>query len=815
MTTQIFYIIIWLATIEIIGLAALPLTNWLFRALPDRGYAFSKPLGLLLISYTLWLLGSFQIIHNTRVTIILLLLALAAVSWIKFRSLETIHIPRRVIWATEIIFLLAFAYLVVLKMYDPGINHTEKPMDFGFLNATLRSDTFPPHDPWLSGFGISYYYFGYVLIAVLTKLSGVPASISFNLAVSLLFALTMSCAFSIVYNLVKSHKPDAEPVGAQRAASISAPITYGIIGAILVGFIGNIEGLFELLHDRGIGSPAFWNWLDIKDLAQQSMNAGWPQPGSWWWWRASRVIKDVTFGNVAEVIDEFPFFSFMLGDMHPHVMGLPFSLLAIALALNLLLSADENLLYFTPRRFRNPHYILRFALYALALGALGFLNTWDFPIYLFIVGMVYAVRRYKHHGGIDRAFLIDIITWGAGVLILGIILYLPFYIGFRSQAGGLLPNAFTPTRLHQFLVYIGIQFFAVLSLLILLSTRIKGAVKTTLGILPVTILTPIVVLLSALVVVFTTRRELVDRFLQHYPQAPFGNGDLISVLKAVATIRVTNPWTYLLLALLISWSIALLWRIIRLPSTGYRLPSADSFTLILILTASLLFFGPEFVYLRDNFATRMNTIFKFYYQAWTMMGIAAAYAAYRLSRLRGTALRIIWQTAFVVLIAAGLIYPFASTYSKAGGFRGQPTLDGSAFIREQRPDDYAAIQWLRENSQDNDVILEANGDSYRVWHSYVSVHTGLSTLLGWGGHESQWRGNYVEPGKREPVIKTIYTSSNVQEVRALLDEYNIKYIYVGPTEREKFGNLAGKNLARFLEVAFQQGNVTIYRHQLD
>ncbi|GAG40340.1 unnamed protein product, partial [marine sediment metagenome] len=237
----------------------------------------------------------------------------------------------------------------------------------------LRSETFPPHDPWLSGFGISYYYFGYLMMAMLTKLSGVPSPVAFNLGITLLFALTVTGAYALVYNLVEGARAlrlrsgqaqGSRGAGGQggRGAGEQGPFDCAqdrrkgaeeqgklgdsltrylvpLLGPLFVAVLGNLEGVFEVLYSKGLGSAAFWNWLDIKELVSNGRVTGrwFDLGGGWWWWRASRVIHDKDLlGNSMELIDEFPFFSFMLGDMHPHVLALPFVLLALALALNVL-----------------------------------------------------------------------------------------------------------------------------------------------------------------------------------------------------------------------------------------------------------------------------------------------------------------------------------------------------------------------------------------------------------------------------------------------------------------------------------------------
>ncbi|MFQ5886589.1 MAG: DUF2298 domain-containing protein, partial [Anaerolineae bacterium] len=438
------YIFIWWLMVEILGLVALPLAFRLFRALPDRGYALSKPLGILLCSYLFWILVSFGFLANKRSAIVFVILLGAVISWYFYSSnrkegeeiLAFLYRHRRVVLASELLFTAAFGLWALVRAYNPEIMGTEKPMEFAFLNAILRSERFPPHDPWLSGYGISYYYFGYLMMAFLTRLSGLPSEVTFNLGIALLFALTLTGASSLVYNLVYHEKE-------KRSA-----LTFGLLGALLVALIGNLEGILEILHARGIGSASFWKWVDIRNLAAAPVSGQWLPTAHWWWWRASRVVHDVMLGRDMEVIDEFPFFSFLLGDMHPHVLALPFVLLALALALNLFRSQE---------RLDWPEM----GLLGLLAGALGFLNSWDLPTYGFIVVAAYAIGRY-----IQGSSLSGILEFGGKLVIFSLLLYLPFYLGFRSQAGGILPVLFVKTRWHQYLVMFGLFVFVLLPFLI-------------------------------------------------------------------------------------------------------------------------------------------------------------------------------------------------------------------------------------------------------------------------------------------------------------------------------------------------------------
>ncbi|MBM3190001.1 MAG: hypothetical protein FJZ90_14920, partial [Chloroflexi bacterium] len=196
-------VLIWWLILQVIGVLALPITLKLLRFLPDRGCGLCRQVGLLLSGYVFWLLVSLGLLQNTVASIVLVLLIMGSVSvaiWAREGRVMLAHLKaqRRAILAGEILFAVALAGFALFRAYNPEIAATEKPMEFAFINGILRSRTFPPKDPWLSGYAISYYYFGYVIAAMLTCLSGLPSEVTFNLTGISLFALTMTGAFSLV-----------------------------------------------------------------------------------------------------------------------------------------------------------------------------------------------------------------------------------------------------------------------------------------------------------------------------------------------------------------------------------------------------------------------------------------------------------------------------------------------------------------------------------------------------------------------------------------------------------------------------------------
>jgi hypothetical protein len=249
-------------------------------------------------------------------------------------------------------------------------------------------------------------------------------------------------------------------------------------------------------------------------------------------------------------------------------------------------------------------------------------------------------------------------------------------------------------------------------------------------------------------------------------------------------------------------------------------PGTAPFVFLLIITGALLTMGPEFLYLRDNFGFRLNTIFKFYYQAWIVFGVAALYGIGYLWQGSRRVAPVVATTGYGLALAASLLFPYLAVNSRALEYRGPltaetrlpPTLDGLAQVARFNPDEYLAISWLRENVQGTPVILEAIGGQYSGF-GRIAASTGLPTLLGWAGHEYQWRGDTPEPALRDPAVREIYSETDLANVAHLLDDYDVEYVYVGPLERDTYGVPGIEKFAGQLPTVFSQNGVTIYRWQ--
>ena len=787
----------WYILLTLLGLLTFPLGFYLFPALADRGYTFSRALGLLIWGYTFWILASFQLAQNDIGGLLLGLVILGGLSaWAFLQCRAEIaawfRANRQLVITTESLFLLAFGFMAFVRAANPEIVGTEKPMELMFINGIMNSPMFPPRDLWLSGYSISYYYFGYVMASMLAVFNGTPATMAFNLMIALIFGLSAVGAYGILYNLLANWRRanDESPISTSPSSFLSP-----LLAPLFLLIVSNAEGFLEVLHARGLfwrNGANFWTWLDIPELRDLPTQTGaWAPDRFWWWWRASRVIQDYELnGTFREVIDEFPFFSYLLGDLHPHVLAMPFNLLAIAVALNIFFGGWRGRMdmFFGELRINK----VGFFTIALVLGGLAFLNTWDILIGGALIVFSYGFTQIREAGW-SWERLAEILLLGFAAVITAFLMYLPFYIGFDSQLGGVIPNfMFISRGAHLWVMWVTlfIPLFAWLIYLWRTGTPADWRMSwfTTLGIVIVLFAAMFVVALLAMRI----KPDLVQLILQSQGL------DAGTFIAEGMVRRITNLGGMLTLLALLVPTLAFLFRSEK---------NSSSFVLLMIALGALLILGPEFLYLRDNFGYRINTIFKFYYQAWIVLSIAAAYGIIVLFRnLRGAA-NVAFSALIVLVLMVGLTYPALSVFNKTNGFKPPFGLTLNDFDRVQRenPEEASAITWLR--SAPDGVVAEAVGGAYSSY-ARISIYTGLPTVLGWDNHEGQWRDQSLQ-GTRKEDIQTLYTTNDWPTTQEIIDRYNIRYVFVGNLERSTY-QVNEEKFNRFLKPAFQQGSVTVY-----
>jgi uncharacterized membrane protein len=505
---------------------------------------------------------------------------------------------------------------------------------------------------------------------------------------------------------------------------------------------------------------------------------------------------------------------------------------------------------------------------AFLFGGLAFLNTWDFPIY-FVLLM--AVLWWNHREIPLGKLLLRLALTALGVVIVGVILYIPWYPTFSSQAGGILPNVAFTTRLSHFLIMFGTLF---IPLGVWMGVKLfHGRRRGDAGRLLFLGLGMVGVLLLASLIAVGLAYLILQRdpgLMQQIFEG-LGGTDLPTLVNAMLRRRLTGSWTSLGMGLLIGAGIVILLRKVHLHqerAEPRKEAQTSIFVVLLIAVGAFLVLWLEFFYLRDFFNVRMNTVFKFYFATWIFWSLAAAYASAELlprcwayiasagifivlgpqvlylQEIQSAYARIflpayigawiLWilgiallvyknwppnrswlrtvNVLVVIPVFLGLLYSVQGVLTKTQNFNPsrERTLEGTAYLKERNPEEYEAIQWILANLEPG-VMLEAVGGSYTEYARISSI-TGFPTVLGWEYHEIQWRGDQHQEviGSRKEDVRRIYEARDILETQALIDRYAIDYIYIGHRERQTYPFLSENRLEEFLRPIYRNRTVTIY-----
>lgn len=845
----------WLAATAAMA-AAWPVTRRLFAGLPSGGLAFGRPLGLLACGLSYWLLGllGLPIAGSGWLGAALAIALVAGAAWSLERGAaagaagsrdpapwrEQLRARRSTVLTLEAVFALGLLLFACFRAFKPDIETSggEKWMEMAFLSAVLESPGFPPLDPWLAGHSISYYHLHYLIAGWLTRFAGVGRYLAFNLMIPLTFGMTLAGAAGLGHDLVA--------MGADEGRRAWAWGT-GALTAFLLVLMGNLHVVLEIAHTMGWLPLGLYKWLEIKNLGFEDKwvfcgekdNAAYASGDFWpsrfiWWWRSSRVIADVDAGGgCREIIHEFPFFSFMLGDVHPHVLTLPYLLLALGLALLLLrgafraAEAEAGALWTWP-----------WLVFPVVLGALGFFNTWDLPTFMGLAGLAYLLsalnprRPGQVWGEASRSDLVlaavglagvSLLAWraaaglvgapdgstdtlsrtlvalgpvlaaaallqalwsrrqahawaargldalrvGAWLALVALVAYLPFYLGFSSQAKG-VGLVDIRSRFRQWFVHWGPHLWlAAGGIGLMAGEALRGTARRARGL----------ALAVALGLVF------ICLLLQAWVAA------FLTLLIGLAAFALVGLW----------WDEST-WE------EGDR--TGRSFALLCLIVGLALPLAVEFIFLRDLFGNRMNSIFKFYYQAWLLLSVGGAYAAQLVLRRLPRPAAALWAGPTVLLLLGGSLFTMAAVRDRTDRFTPPPgglTLDGLRAWPQANPGDLGAVGWLMANSRPGEAILEAPGGGYQYF-GRISMATGRPTVLGWAGHEHQWRGDKALPitQERQGDIGELYGLADDQRSLDLLRKYNVRYVVVGSTERglDGYDEAAEERFARLLKLVY-------------
>ncbi len=709
MGQDFLYIVQWWIILFAIGIAFLPLTKLLFSNAKDSFYIFSKVLGIGILSYILLLFGTLRILPFSTVSIFGVFVIALAVNIYLYRTL--LKKPRikisKILILEELLFFVCLTAWSYVRGFEPSIYGLEKYMDFGFVNSILRSTYFPPQDMWFTPYSINYYFFGHLTTAVLTKLSGLNPAITYNLMIATLFAFCAVGGFSIVFNLLSDK-------GIKRA------ICGGIVGGMLISLSGNLHTIYAFFQTYNGEKPVpLWTLTFLPNLF----------PNGYWYPNATRFIPFT--------IHEFPLYSFVVSDLHAHVLDIPFVLLTIALLLTIVKYQIISKL----------HIIIL----ALLLSIMYMTNVWDSAIYLFLFGLV-LIYKYNNNATISfykkpnkfgilkikkitgfRNYFLRIGITGGLTIILFVLLTLPFSLTFKPFVSGIgvicPPDFLTEIKIH----------------------------KSTSG----------------------------DYILGKIGPFLFEKGHCQkSELYQLATLYGFFIFFVFSFFVVFINSFRKSARVISDFSTNI-------FVILLTFLAAVLIVVPEFIYAKDIYPQhyRANTMFKLVYQSFMILSLVSAYTIfYIVGKKAHTLLQKIMYCAFLIttliLLILVMIYPYFAIPAYYGELKTYKGINGLEYLKNLRLGDYETINYINANIPNQPVIMEAQGDSYTDY-ARISANTGLPTVLGWTVHEWLWRGSYDIPSPRIGEVKTFY-EGGLADAKGIIKKYNIKYIHVGNLEREKY-----------------------------
>ena len=818
----------WWLIFLLMGLGFLPLATYVFRGFDDGGWMFAKTIGLFLVSWLVWTLNCTGLALFQQSTIVITLLVLAAVNYASlfiFRKMQTKRrrtgasgpadheISVSTILIEEAVFFALFGLWVYIIGFKPEAYGTEKFMDYGFMTAMTRSLTMPFEDMWFAGSKVNYYYGGQYIATLLVKMTGVTTGEGYNLmraiVASLSFCLPASLGCQLMRDKLEARHADhagRAHSGKSGASSEKQAVSGGTESKKRADRRSKLPYLTGALAGAAVaccGNGHYVIYGIIKPIIARVMGRSY----SYWFPDSTRYIGyNPDVGD--KTIHEFPAYSTVLGDLHAHYVNIIFVVTVIAIV------------YAWARKVRMPE-VNPFSAAAARAGTA--ISTAGGEIAAGKgQGTQPAADGASEDSAADRSLLESGIRaakkyFGRGGRAQGSFRFTTEevlqLISPEILLVGLMTGVFRWTNYWDFPIYY-VTCGSILFFVNLRTYRRK---------------LPTFIFIMAM-------EALVMLAVGAVCALPFtANFDMISSHVGLTHSHTAFYQLAVLWGLPFACCIAYIVGLIldrrqemnRLSGTGadrcggyaHHLDTPDLAVLMWSLCAMGLVFLPEVIYVKDIYGGdyyRANTMFKLTYQAFILFGVCMAYIITRalagasirphMSVARRRVVRLISAAALVCLLLTGG-YIFKACSSWFGNVlrpENRVSTDASVFVSESFLSDFEAISWLNTHVSGTPTILEAPGDSYSDYER-VSVATGLPTVAGWYVHEWLWRSDTVELNQRLADIETIYTSTDAAAVKALIEKYNIAYIYIGRLEREKYPSLNDTLLQSIGETVYSNG----------
>ena len=807
-------VVLWSMLIFLFGIGVFPLTARIFNKFGSGGFIISQALGIILTSLVIWTFTYMQITRFNLPCVIGAYVVISAVCWgikpLRKAALsklsEPMFVERAVIEETA--FVVIFCLMCYFKGYLSDINGQEKYMDYGFIMSMLRNDTLPAKDMWLAGSNINYYYFGQFLWALVIKCSQIKPAIAYNIAMCTATALPFAMAFSFGTMLIETainHGFHDSPIPKYLG---------GTLTAFAVSIWGNSHSFFY--DPDSIGNSL------VPLFAKMGCEVG--DYEHFFYPDSTRYIgynPKIANAGGDFTIEEFPFYSYLIGDLHAHVISMMIILVIACLMLAFINAAayPNGAEMKLKRSFDNLKpggrlaeefkvtLTIPFVLSAVLLGVAQMTNYWDFLFYFIFCSMAALIVNVR----VSRVFA-DL--WGSIYFVMNTAFILSFYLLSGSDPLLLI-------SLESILMVFA-YLFCVLDPCALTRTSFQMSFMFT------------VAHIAALP--FNLKFEMISNSLRR-------------VVNNSTVYQLFILWGTHVIIGVVFFAWVLFTKNYRLTGgkgkaanadaptedmnhNGWTNPVqkffgtrniADVFVCGIVVVGIMFIIAPEIFYVWDIYTEgylRSNTMFKFTFAAFIMLSEAMCYAATRFIwfvNKKGHYSTPALITGFICIILMVIPghYTLAGLQQRNDGLS-YIGLDGTAYIETHQSSDFydeyggnltsylKGIEWLNANVKGSPVICEGYGDSYTD-RCIVSAYTGLPTVFGWQTHEWLWRYSSVvdketaksveEPEQlvlqrliypRQSEVDIIYESEDPEAIQAVINKYNIRYIILGGLEYAQF-----------------------------
>ena len=754
-------VFIFLLSIYLISTLSFLIFSMQFKFFPDYGWGISKPIGMVLIGSISWFLLYIKLFHLDflliSIILFLLVILLFYLIWKNLRFYANIRNILKEILKVELVFIIFFSMTLILRGFDHNISGTEKPMDFMMINSIIFSGTNPPGDAWFGGQSISYYYFGYWIFACISIISGISNSIIYNLSIPFIVGMSASTIYSLyIYFFTKKNS--------------FQNIFIGLSASILLLISSNLSMFWYLFDILNFLPDRFFDWylgVDYPHIININL---WRPDDHWWWWTASRVINTFNAQGIGldYTIQEFPFFTILIGDLHPHFIATPFLITSIILIFSVYkqnFNRKSNMINNLPLLLLSSFFLL----------VVGFINYWDLAILFILLFLIIFLLWLRSNTNIiiliTKFFIPTLIT-----LFLSLLFFIGFYF-FTSESQIEFPYilpVINQTRLIHFLTVWGV-FLPPVFLLIYLHLRNLDNINKKL----------LFISFLPIVIPFVFRLMIILIFNEKFESFNFSN-----------IVGVSN----IIISIICITSLFLIFSNIYKTTNIHK-----SLLFIMIFCSFYLIYLAENFYLNDMFGNRMNTVFKFYYQAWILLSVVGAISI-KMMFIRKKISKIL-SIPIICIFLFSLYFSFASVDSKISPYNNF-SLDGMEFLKKNITSEYEVIEFLVESDTNN--IIESYGPSYSDF-SRISSFTGIPTILGWAPHEAQWRGDISSIEEKKLLVDKIYSIDNNYKNLEFLNNFRNFIIIIGPKERESYPNI---NIEIFDEISdrvFQNDQYILFK----